>query len=45
MPPLASLVLEPLVEPLLEPLAGAAGEFGSLVAELCAQSIAAHMRP
>ena len=31
-----ALVIEPLLEPMLAPLADAMGEFGSLVAEMCA---------
>jgi hypothetical protein len=40
-----ALVIEPLLEPMLAPLADAMGEFGSLVAELCARSIAARLSP
>jgi len=35
-----TFVLEPLLEPLLAPLTGAMGDFGELVAQLCAESIA-----
>ncbi|HET9393846.1 MAG TPA: hypothetical protein VFO29_10060 [Candidatus Rubrimentiphilum sp.] len=38
---LEALIIEPLLEPMLAPLADAMGEFGSLVAEMCARSIAA----
>jgi hypothetical protein len=40
-----ALVIEPLLEPVLAPLADAMGEFGALVAEMCAQSIAARLSP
>ena len=40
-----ALVIEPLLEPILAPLADAMGEFGSLVAEMCARSIAARLSP
>jgi len=40
-----ALLVEPLLEPMLAPLADAMGEFGSLVAEMCARSIAARLSP
>jgi len=40
-----ALVVEPLLEPMLAPLADAMGEFGSVVAEMCARSIAARLSP
>jgi len=40
-----ALIVEPLLEPMLAPLADAMGEFGSLVAEMCARAIAARLLP
>jgi len=42
-PAIAALALEPLLEPMLAPLADGTGEFGELVAQLCAQSVAARL--
>ena len=39
----SALAYEPLLESILEPLAGAAGDFGAMVTELCAQSLASRM--
>ena len=38
-----ALLLEPLIEPMLAPLSDAMGEFGDLVAEMCAHSLAARL--
>ena len=41
----AGLVLVPVIESVLAPLAEAMGEFGEIVAETCAEKIAARLSP
>ena len=42
---IAALAMEPVIESILAPLASAMGEFGDVVAETCAEKIAARLSP